>query len=89
MVFRYHAKYNKRNAEFQVRQQNNCPKELNYPKFIAQKLNYIHNNPVASDIVDEPEAYLHSSARNYVDRSDYLIEVEVLDFGVQEGLILL
>ena len=26
MVFRYHAKYNKRNAEFQVWHQNNCPK---------------------------------------------------------------
>lgn len=89
MVFKYHAKYNKRNTEYQVWKQDNCPKVLYYPKFIQQKLAYIHNNPIESGIVDQPEAYLHSSARNYSERMDYLIEVEVLDFGVQEGLILL
>ena len=75
MVFRYHAKYNKRNAEFQVWQQDNHPKELYYPRFIMQKLAYIHQNPVVSGIVDKEEEYLHSSARNYADRKDYLLEV--------------
>jgi hypothetical protein len=30
-----------------------------------QKLNYIHNNPVVDKIVEKPEDYLFSSARNY------------------------
>lgn len=34
-------------------------------KFIYQKLNYIHNNPVEDKIVANPEDYLYSSARNY------------------------
>lgn len=87
IVFRYHAKYNKRNREYQVWQQHNRPKELYYPKFTMQKIGYIHNNPVDAKIVDKPEEYLHSSARNYLDRTDYLLEVQLIDFGVQEGFI--
>tara|TARA_B110000908_G_C9819129_1_gene256335 strand:+ start:141 stop:509 length:369 start_codon:yes stop_codon:yes gene_type:complete len=34
-------------------------------KFIKQKLEYIHNNPVKDKIVDNPEDYVFSSARNY------------------------
>lgn len=46
-----------------------------------QKLAYIHNNPVVADIVDEPEAYVHSSARNYVERTDVQLPVVLIDFG--------
>ena len=34
-------------------------------KFIEQKLNYIHQNPVKAGIVDKAEDYVYSSARNY------------------------
>ncbi|MGZ3871930.1 MAG: hypothetical protein ACXVJD_03375 [Mucilaginibacter sp.] len=30
-----------------------------------QKLDYLHNNPVAAGWIDEPEHYLYSSARDY------------------------
>ena len=33
--------------------------------FFQQKLNYIHMNPVRQEIVEKPEEYLYSSARNY------------------------
>jgi putative transposase len=89
MIFQYHAKYNKRNAKYQVWQSNNRPKVLLYPRFTAQKIGYIHDNPVKASIVDRPEDYLHSSARNYAGRMDYLMEVEVLDFGAQEGLVII
>jgi REP element-mobilizing transposase RayT len=36
----------------------------NYP-FMEQKINYIHQNPVKAGIVEKPEDYLYSSARNY------------------------
>jgi putative transposase len=48
-------------------------------KFIEQKINYIHNNPVRAGIVEKPEDYLYSSARNYADM-DSLIEVIKLSF---------
>lgn len=41
-------------------------------KFIYQKLNYIHNNPVEDKIVTKPEDYLYSSARNYADLESVL-----------------
>ena len=39
--------------------------ELYSYDFYLQKLDYIHNNPVASEIVEKPEDYLYSSACDY------------------------
>lgn len=47
-------------------------------KFVYQKLNYIHNNPVVDRIVANPEDYLFSSARNYATMDSYVPEVVVL-----------
>ena len=88
MVFKYHAKFNKNNSTYQVWQQNNQPKVCLHPKFTLQKINYIHNNPVNADIVSNPEDYVHSSARNYANRSDVEIRVNILEFGVQEGYVM-
>lgn len=44
--------------------------------FYKQKLDYIHQNPVRQEIVDRPEDYLYSSARNYAGL-DGLLEVIV------------
>ena len=46
-------------------QQDNHPEELITNRFIDQKLDYIHNNPVSAGLVDEPEHYRYSSARDY------------------------
>jgi REP element-mobilizing transposase RayT len=67
VVFRYHAKYNSKNTHFQLWQQGNRPKIMLHPRFIWQKLNYIHENPVKAGIVGRAEDYLYSSARNYTD----------------------
>jgi hypothetical protein len=40
-----------------------------------QKLNYIHNNPVEAGIVLSPEHYLYSSAVNYADLPEKLLDV--------------
>lgn len=80
LVFRHFGKRNKRNAKYQVWKQDNRPMELFYPKFTAQKVDYIHRNPVAAGIVDRAVDYLHSSARNYAGRDDYLLAVELLHF---------
>ena len=65
---------NKRNKTYQFWQQNNQPIELFSQKFIHQKVNYIHNNPVKAGIVNKPEDYLYSSAINYLSEKG-LIEV--------------
>lgn len=71
IVFRYHAKYNNRNAEYQVWQQHNQLKALYYPRFTMQKIGYIHRNPVVAGIVDQEGDYVHSSARNYQGRTNF------------------
>ena len=40
--------------------------------FFDEKLNYIHNNPVEELIVERPEDYFFSSARNYAGLENYL-----------------
>jgi putative transposase len=47
-------------------------------KFTLEKLNYIHQNPVRAFIVDEPEHYIYSSARDYTGVKG-LIDVILLD----------
>jgi len=64
-IFKDQAALNARNSEFQFWRQDNQPKELFSPAFTVQKLNYIHNNPVESGIVEKPEDYLYSSAKDY------------------------
>jgi len=38
---------------------------INSRSFFLQKLQYIHNNPVKAGLVEQPEDYKYSSARNY------------------------
>ena len=46
--------------------------------FIKEKIHYIHNNPVKEKIVEHPEDYVFSSARNYASLTSEL-EVIVLN----------
>ncbi len=46
-------------------QEGNHPEEINSNGFFNEKLEYIHNNPVEELLVEKPEDYLFSSARNY------------------------
>ena len=62
----------KRNFNFKVWQDGNQPKEIYSNKFFYEKINYIHQNPVQDLIVEKPEDYLFSSARNYAGLDAYL-----------------
>jgi putative transposase len=77
-IFRENGESNSRNSEFQFWQQNNQPKELFSNEFTMQKLDYIHSNPVTAGIVEYPEHYLYSSAKDYRGEAG-LIAVELLD----------
>jgi len=70
---------NSRNTENQFWRQENAPIECYSPEFTVQKLNYIHNNPVAAGIVEKPIDYIYSSAKSYSNHSNNgLLEVEFL-----------
>lgn len=45
--------------------------------FLAEKVNYIHMNPVRQEIVERPEQYLYSSACNYCGEKG-LIDVTIV-----------
>jgi len=64
-IFLEQGTKNSRNKTYQFWRQDNQPQELYSPKFFFQKLNYIHNNPLVAGIVEKPEHYLYSSARDY------------------------
>jgi len=64
-IFREEGMKNSRNKIYQFWRQDNQPQELYSPAFIFQKINYIHNNPVEAAIVERPEHYLYSSAKDY------------------------
>jgi REP element-mobilizing transposase RayT len=57
----------KKEQKYKVWQNGYHAEIIETPKFMHQKLNYIHHNPVADKIVEKPEDYLFSSARNYAD----------------------
>ncbi len=63
---------------YKVWQDGNHPLLLYSPRVTRQKLDYIHNNPVADEIVDEPEEYRYSSARNYYSKRKGYLELEFI-----------
>lgn len=77
-LFKYFAKYNKRNTEYQFWKQDNHPIELISNEWVIQKLDYIHLNPVRGGWVEHPEDFLYSSARNYAGMNSP-IHIELLE----------
>jgi REP element-mobilizing transposase RayT len=45
-------------------------------RFVRQKLDYLHSNPVRAGLVEKPEDYVYSSYRNYVYGEEWLIEID-------------
>ena len=72
------GKKNGNNTKYQFWQQDNHPIELE-GKWLDQKLDYIHNNPVEAGCVNTPEEYFYSSARNYADLENPLKIASIYD----------
>ena len=64
-LFGFHARQHSRNNVYQVWTHENHAIYLYGPKFIKEKVDYLHNNPVRAGLVEKPEDYLYSSARWY------------------------
>ena len=69
----------KRITNHKVWQDGNHPILLTKKKFVMEKLEYIHNNPVAEEIVAEPEHYLYSSARDYYCNKKGFLDIELAE----------
>jgi len=65
-------------SKYQFWQHHNKPIELWTSSVIKQKLDYIHNNPLVSGFVTNPEDWKYSSARNFQD--DHTV-LEIDDVG--------
>ena len=78
MVFKYHAKF-KKGQNYQIRTHENHAEHIYSQKFLEQKINYIHQNPVRVGIVHQPEDYIYLSARNYADEES-ILDVTIINF---------
>ena len=76
--FTFAGKYDKRITKYKFWKESNHAILLDTNEMMDQRLNYIHENPVKQMIVDKPEDYTFSSARNYAG-IDGLIEVEYIE----------
>ena len=64
-IFQTAGEANSKNTSYQFWRQDNKPKECYSAAFTAQKIDYIHHNPVEAGLVEKPEDYLYSSAKDY------------------------
>jgi len=78
-MFERAAKRHKRNKHYQFWTHENHAIHLYSEKFIKERLMYIHDNPVKAGIVEQPEDYIYSSARNYADLENVL-DIDLLSF---------
>ncbi len=73
------ARKHKRNSNYQFWTHENHAVELTSSKMMEQRLNYIHQNPVKAGIVVNPEDYLYSSAGNYCESVNCLMEIDLIE----------
>jgi len=76
-IFRYVGEKNANNEIYQFWQQDNKPIELYSAKFIDQKINYVHENPVNAGIVENAQDYCWSSAKDYCGGKG-LLDIELI-----------
>ena len=77
-LFRQAGQANSNNRHYQFWRQDNHPVEVQSNKFMDQKLEYVHLNPVQAGIVESPEEYLYSSARDYAGKKG-LLDIEFIN----------
>ena len=73
------AKMKNKKSRYQLWTHENHAIEVFSNSFIEEKITYIHNNPVRSDIVQYPEEYIYSSAKFYAGEES-ILEIIPVDF---------
>lgn len=75
--FEFAARKEGKGNNYKFWQEGNEAKEIHTTHFLEQKMEYIHNNPVRAEIVDEPHHYKYSSAIDYANGKGLLEVVKV------------
>ena len=73
--FAHHATIRDQHANYQVWIHNNHAECIYSEKFIHQKMNYIHENPVRAGWVEMPEEYIYSSAKTVLYNKPGLVNI--------------
>jgi len=68
--------YKKQGYSHQVWQRENFPELIESEKFLEQKVNYIHINPVRKGYVIKPEDWKYSSTRNHYLNDESVIKLD-------------
>jgi len=75
--FAYYKKKHKSESKHQVWQEGYHPQRIQGEAMRAQKMTYIHANPVRRGLVDLPEHWRYSSARNYMLDDHSVLEIDM------------
>jgi putative transposase len=76
--FEFFKSAHKGNSQHQVWQEGFHPQAITTEDMLRQKLDYIHYNPVRLGLVDRPEDWRYSSARNYFGQ-DGVLEIDSIE----------
>jgi putative transposase len=76
--FEFFKSVQKSNSQHQVWQEGFHPQAITTEDMLRQKLDYIHYNPVRIGLVDRPEDWRYSSARNYFGQEGVL-EIDLIE----------
>ena len=76
--FKLEAKKRKRNSYYQFWTHENHAIEIINQKFLMQKMEYIHMNPVRARLVEKSDDWIYSSQRNYSKLSNVL-EIDIAE----------
>ncbi len=79
-IFESTAKESQRNENYQFWQHTSHPILCDSADILETRLHYIHNNPVRNEIVEEPEHYIYSSAKDYYLGKKGLLDIDRLVF---------
>lgn len=77
--FEFAGRFNSKIKDYKVWQDGFHPIECYSRDFFLQKLNYIHDNPVAAGLVKQPWYFALSSAIDYYETKKGLINIEKVD----------
>ena len=76
--FSFEAKRTRRAEKYKVWQDSNHAIMIDRSINVWEKINYIHENPASSRIVDQASDYIYSSARDFEENRKGLVEIIAL-----------
>jgi len=77
-LFKSASKHAGKGNQYKVWQLGSHSQLMDYDEKLFQKIEYIHHNPVRKGFVEDPENWTYSSARNYMNNDNSIIEIQKL-----------